>query len=152
MGSLSVGASFVYARRFLSHLDMSPVALSTWKIGFALLTIACVTPFHGMTRIADDARAAAGIVLGLELGLLGTGVAYMLYYFIVTLLGALADSSVTYIVPVVALIIGVLFAHEPMRALDLLAMACIPGGVYLLQSGCNPKKAAPAASAARRVT
>ncbi|MEX3931600.1 hypothetical protein AB4Y32_07220 [Paraburkholderia phymatum] len=57
----------------------------------------------------------------------------------------------TYIPPVAALIIGVLFAHEPMRALDRLAMACIPGGVYLLQSGRDPKNAAPAASAARRV-
>ena len=55
-GSLSVGCSFVYARRFLSKLDMSPVALSAWQIGFALLTIACITPFHGMTHIASSAR------------------------------------------------------------------------------------------------
>ncbi|OUL73176.1 DMT family transporter [Paraburkholderia hospita] len=137
-GSLSVGCSFVYARRFLSKLDMSPVALSTWQIGFALLTIACVTPFDGITRIAHDARATVGLVLGL--GLLGTGVAYILYYFIVQRLGALAASSVTYIPPVIALGIGVLVAHEPIHALDLLAMACILGGVFLLQSGRSPQK------------
>ena len=142
-GSLSVGCSFVYARRFLSKLDMSPVALSTWQIGFALLTIACVTPFDGITRIAHDTRAAVGIVLGL--GLLGTGAAYILYYFIVQRLGALAASSVTYIPPVVALGIGVLVAHEPIQPLDLLAMACILGGVFLLQSGRNPQKTATVA-------
>ena len=147
-GSLSVGCSFVYARRFLSKLDMSPVALSTWQIGFALLTIACVTPFDGMTHITHDTRAAVGIVLGL--GLLGTGVAYILYYFIVQRLGALAASSVTYIPPVVALAIGVLFAHEPIHSLDLLAMVCILGGVFLLQSGRNPQKKAAASSSARR--
>ncbi|MBN3763823.1 DMT family transporter [Burkholderia sp. Ac-20365] len=142
-GSLSVGCSFVYARRFLSKLDMSPVALSTWQIGFALLTIACVTPFGGITQITHEARAAIGIVLGL--GLLGTGLAYILYYFIVQRLGALAASSVTYIPPVVALSIGVLFAHEPIRPLDLLAMLCILGGVFLLQSGRNPQKTATVA-------
>ncbi|MFP3277469.1 MAG: EamA family transporter, partial [Paraburkholderia sp.] len=111
-------------------------ALSTWQIGFALLTISCVTDFHGIGRIAAHPAALAGLVLGL--GLLGTGVAYMLYYFIVQRLGALAASSVTYIPPVVALLVGLVFAGEPLRPLHLLAMACILGGVYLLQSGRRP--------------
>jgi drug/metabolite transporter (DMT)-like permease len=136
-GSLSVGCSFAYARRFLTGLDISPLALSTWQTGFALLTIACVTDFHGTTRITADKGALAGLVLGL--GLLGTGVAYMLYYFIVRRLGALAASGVTYIPPVVALLMGLTFAGEPLRLLDLVAMACILGGVYLLQSGRRVK-------------
>ena len=40
------------------------------------------------------------------LGILGTGVAYVLYYFIVDHLGAVTASSATYIPPVVALGIG----------------------------------------------
>ncbi|CDY78528.1 Permease of the drug/metabolite transporter (DMT) superfamily [Caballeronia glathei] len=132
-GSLSVGCSFAYARRFLAKLDLSPLALSTWQIGFALVAIGAVTDFHGITNIASDARASAGLVLGL--GLMGTGVAYMLYYFIVRRLGAMAASSVTYIPPVIALLIGVVFAGEPVRPTDLAAMACILGGVYLLQGG-----------------
>jgi drug/metabolite transporter (DMT)-like permease len=143
-GSLSVGCSFAYARRFLTGLDLSPLALSTWQIGFALLTISCVTDFHGIGRIGAHPGALAGLVLGL--GLLGTGVAYMLYYFIVKRLGALAASSVTYIPPVVALLVGLVFAGEPLRPLHLLAMACILGGVYLLQSG-RRSLPAPARSA-----
>jgi drug/metabolite transporter (DMT)-like permease len=142
-GSLSVGCSFAYARRFLTGLDLSPLALSTWQIGFALVAISCVTDFHGITRISADTRALSGLVLGL--GLMGTGVAFMLYYFIVARLGALAASGVTYIPPVVALLMGLTFAGESMRPLDLLAMACILGGVYLLQSG-KRAKAATAAS------
>src|ERR1700733_4778471 len=138
-GSLSVGCSFAYARRFLTGLELSPLALSTWQIGFALLTISCATDFQGITRIAPHMGALAGLVLGL--GLFGTGVAYMLYYFIVQRLGALAASSVTYIPPVVALLMGLMFAGEPIRPLHLLAMACILGGVYLLQSGRRPKPA-----------
>lgn len=132
-GSLSVGCSFAYARRFLSGLNLSPLALATWQIGFASIVISCVTDFHGISRIAAHTGALVGLVLGL--GLLGTGLAYMLYYFIVQRLGALAASSVTYIPPVVALLIGMLFAGETIGPLQLLAMACILGGVYLLQSG-----------------
>jgi len=139
-GSLSVGCSFVYARRHLSHLDLTPLALSTWQIGFALVTISCVTDFHGMTRIADDTRAALGLVLGL--GLTGTGVAYILYYLIVGRLGAIAASSVTYIPPVVALVLGVAIGHEPLRPLHLIAMAAILAGVCLLQNRSNAKPTA----------
>jgi drug/metabolite transporter (DMT)-like permease len=139
-GSLSVGCSFAYARRFLTGLNLSPLALSTWQIGFALLVISCVTDFHGISRITAHPGALAGLVLGL--GLLGTGVAYMLYYFIVQRLGALAASSVTYMPPVVALLMGLAFAGESIGALQLLAMGCILGGVYLLQSGRQVKPAA----------
>jgi drug/metabolite transporter (DMT)-like permease len=48
---------------------------------------------------------------------------------------------VTYIPPVVALLMGLVFAGEPLKPLHLLAMACILGGVYLLQSGRQPKPA-----------
>lgn len=96
-----------------------------------------MTDFHGITRITAHTGALVGLVLGL--GLLGTGLAYMLYYFIVQRLGALAASSVTYIPPVVALLMGMLFAGEAIGPLQLLAMACILSGVYLLQSGRRGK-------------
>lgn len=144
-GSLSVGCSFVYARRFLSGLDLSPLALSTWQIGFALVVLSCVTDFHGMARLTGDTRAALGLVLGL--GLTGTGIAYMLYYLIVGRLGAVAASSVTYIPPVIALLLGLSIGHEPVRLLDLIAMAAILAGVYLLQS--RPRARPAAASQTR---
>jgi drug/metabolite transporter (DMT)-like permease len=50
-------------------------------------------------------------------------------------LGALAASGVTYIPPVIALLIGTLLVGEPIKSLDLLAMLLILGGVYVLQSG-----------------
>ncbi|WER50809.1 DMT family transporter [Cupriavidus sp. WKF15] len=131
-GSLSVGCSFAYARRFLSGLDLSPLALSTWQIGFALLIVTCIADFDGITRVAGDTRAFLGLMLGL--GLCGTGIAFILYYFIVGRLGALAASSVTYIPPVVALFLGAAIAGESLRPVDGVAMAAILGGVYLLQS------------------
>lgn len=133
MGSLSVGCSFVYAKRFISGLGISPVALSTYQIGLALVLIAMVTDLQGIGQLGQDRRAFLGVALGL--GLLGTGFAYILYYFIVQRLGALAAASVTYIPPLVALLIGFFVAHEPVHLIDLLAIAAILGGVYVMQTG-----------------
>lgn len=132
LGSLSLGGSFVYARKFLSDLNLSAVALSTYQMAFALLVVAVVTDFDGIFRITEDTKSMVGVVAGL--GMLGTGVAFILYYFIVNPLGAVTASAATYIPPVVALIIVYFVIHEPVTSLDLVAMGLILSGVYLLQS------------------
>lgn len=132
LGSLSLGSSFVYARRFISKLDISPLALSTYQVGFALCILAVVTPFAGLNNIGHSAVALTGLVFGL--GLTGTGIAYVLYYYIVQRMGAVQASTVTYLPPVVALLIGCLLVGEPVRAMSLLGMSAILGGVYTIQA------------------
>jgi drug/metabolite transporter (DMT)-like permease len=66
-------------------------------------------------------------------------------------LGALAASGVTYIPPVVALLIGTLLVGEPIKLLDLLAMLLILGGVYVLQSSAKKPIAAPTNAAKRAI-
>jgi len=132
-GSLSVGCSFVYARRFLVPKGISPLALSTYQIGLALLVTWLFTDLDGIGRIQQDSVALTGLIVGL--GLTGTGLAYVIYYFIVQHLGALKAAGVTYIPPIVALVIGSLLVHEPLRAMDVLAMLLILSGVYVLQTG-----------------
>jgi len=132
-GSLSVGCSFVYARRFLVPKEISPVALTTYQIGLALLVMWLFTDIHGIGRIQEDPVALIGLVVGL--GLTGTGLAYVLYYFLVQHLGALKAAGVTYIPPVVALVIGGLLVHEPLQGSDVMAMLLILSGVYVLQTG-----------------
>jgi drug/metabolite transporter (DMT)-like permease len=131
LGSLSIGSSFVYARRFMANVDISPLALSTYQVGFALVILAAVTPFSGLSNIGDSAVAFGGLVLGL--GLAGTGIAYVLYYYIVQRMGAVQASTVTYLPPVVALLIGCLLVGEPLRVMDSIAIAAILGGVYAIQ-------------------
>ena len=142
IGSLSLGVSFVYARRFLTPLELPAAALTTYQLGFASLILLIVTPMDGMGDIFDDTIASAGLIAGL--GLFGTGIAYILYYFVIQKLGAVAASSVTYVPPVVALLIGALLVGEPIEALDYIATACILGGVFLLnrrtQHGLMPRR------------
>ncbi len=137
IGSMSLGISFVYARRFLTPLDLPAAALTTYQLGFAALILILVTPLDGMSEILADPIATSGLVIGL--GLLGTGIAYILYYFIVATLGAVGASSVTYLPPVVALLIGALLVGEPIGWIDYVAASLILGGVFLL----NRRRAAP---------
>ncbi|MBO1530171.1 DMT family transporter [Psychrobacter sp. F1192] len=131
-GSLSVGASFVYARRFLSHLKLSPLALATWQIGLAVMTLAVLIDFDGITHIATDAQALWGTVLGL--GILGTGAAFLIYYFIIETLGSVRAAGATYIAPIVAVVIGAIIG-EAITYVEIIALLLILGGVLLIQTG-----------------
>lgn len=132
LGSLSLGSSFVYARKFLSHQSIPSSALATYQVGLALVMLSLTTDFTGITRIGTEPMALLGLVIGL--GFTGTGVAYILYYFIVERLGAVAASSVTYIPPVIAMFIGFFLAQEPIGPWDVTAMVSILTGVFLLRA------------------
>jgi drug/metabolite transporter (DMT)-like permease len=123
--------SFVYAKKFLVGLDIPGAALTSYQMGLGLLTLAAVTNYDGITAIRHDPRALVALVFGL--GLLGTGIAYILYYFIVELLGAVTASSATYIPPIVALGIGWLLVGEPLTVLHGAAVLLILVGVTVLR-------------------
>lgn len=141
VGALSIGGSFVYARRFLSGLKIAPLALATYQTGFGLLLLAAATRFSGITHLAADPRAMVGLIVGL--GLLGTGAAYVLYYYIVSELGAVVASGATYIPPVVALAIGAAVG-ETVTFTDGVATALILTGVAVLQLGRARPASVPA--------
>ena len=137
-GSLSVGAAFVYVRRFLSHLKLPPLALATWQTGIAVMTLAVLIDFDGITHIATDAQALWGTVLGL--GILGTGAAFLIYYFIIETLGSVRAAGATYIAPIVAVVIGAIIG-ESITYVEIIALLLILCGVLLIQTG--RKKVAP---------
>jgi drug/metabolite transporter (DMT)-like permease len=71
------------------------------------------------------------------LGALGSGVAYLLYYKILEVVGSAIASSVTYITPVIAVILGVLLLgeelhwYEPVGGLIVILGAAISQGSIL---------------------
>ena len=135
-GSISVGCSFVYARRFVSPLRLPAVALTSYQIGLAMIFLFMTTSLDGIGAVSNDTGTWIGLVFGL--GLLGTGLAYVIYYYIVENLGAVAAAGVTYIPPVVALVIGVVLAGDVVHPLGYLATVLILSGVALLQYGSRP--------------
>jgi drug/metabolite transporter (DMT)-like permease len=68
------------------------------------------------------------------LGLLGTGVAYVLNYQIITSEGATVASTVTYLLPIVAIALGFLVLGEHITPPDLAGIVLILAGVALARN------------------
>jgi drug/metabolite transporter (DMT)-like permease len=67
----------------------------------------------------------------IALGVLGTGIGYLLYYGLIAGAGASRAILVTYLVPPMALVYGALILDEPVTATSLGGLALILGGVAL---------------------
>ncbi len=130
LGSMSLGVSFVYARKFLTPLKLPAAALTTYQLGFASLILFAVTDKSGIAVLNDDLASLSILVVGL--GIIGTGLAYVLYYFVVDKLGAVRASALTYVPPVVALLLGSVFLSEKIEFVDYIATAIIFAGVLLI--------------------
>ena len=139
-GTLSLGVSFVYARRFLMPLKLPALTLAAWQTGLAVLTLLALTDFNGIGAIATDMHALSGVIIGL--GVLGTGGAFLIYYYIISSLGPVRASGATYIAPVVAVIIGAMVG-ETITWVEILALTLILGGVVLIQTGRQSGRPAP---------
>lgn len=131
-GSIILGLSYVYVRRFLAPVNLPPLALATWQVGLALLILLLLTNFTGIGQILQDWRATMGVVVGL--GILGTGTAFLIYYFLLQELGAVAASGATYITPTVALLIG-WAAGEKVGIVEVGAVVLILASIAMLQIG-----------------
>lgn len=135
VGALSVGASFIYTKKFIMPLNLNPAALTTYQLSFALLIMLIIVDYEGINDIWQDTHSSLGMVLGL--GIFGTGFAYIMYYYAIKKFGALLASSITYLPPVVALVIGFFIVGEEIKTLDFFATALIFLGVFLI----NKRKA-----------
>jgi drug/metabolite transporter (DMT)-like permease len=125
-----LGLSYIYVRIFLSPANLPPLALTTWQMGLALLILSFCTDFTGMDRLLLDWRATAGVVVGL--GFLGTGLAFLIYYYLLDELGAVASSSANYLAPAVALLIGWVIG-ERLGLLELVAITLVFVSIALVQ-------------------
>lgn len=82
-------------------------------------------------QFATDHAPWRSLSAGLVLGVMGTGVAAVLFYLLIRRAGSMFASMVTYALPVVAIGWGVL-AHETVTWIQVLCMGIILLGVYLV--------------------
>jgi drug/metabolite transporter (DMT)-like permease len=72
------------------------------------------------------------------LGITGTGFAYVLNYQIITSEGATVASTVTYLLPVVAIVLGVLILGESVTVIMLAGIILVLIGVALTRRQAKP--------------
>ncbi|PZR99669.1 MAG: EamA family transporter [Candidatus Nephthysia bennettiae] len=103
------GLGFAYVRRYLTGRPESAVALSAAQVLCGTVEVAVVTPLLSSV----PAVPSPAVILSLAaLGVLGTGLAYVLNYGIIRAAGPTVASTVTYLIPLFSTAAGVLFLGE----------------------------------------
>jgi drug/metabolite transporter (DMT)-like permease len=106
----SYGVSYVYMRPYLTGRGTTPIALAAAQITVGALILIVAAPV-----LADQAVDLQRDVLAsvLALGALGIDVAYLLNYRLIQDEGATTASTVTYLLPIVAVVLGAIVLGEP---------------------------------------
>jgi drug/metabolite transporter (DMT)-like permease len=128
--ALSYALGGVYARRFVHGLR--PMIPALFQVFFAMLMAG-----RGGLRVRGSPGAATGlpiegIVAVIWLGLLGSGMAYLLFYRLLGRWGATRISLVAYTLPVWGIVLGWLVLNEQIHEGLLLGTALVIGGIALV--------------------
>jgi drug/metabolite transporter (DMT)-like permease len=127
--SLSYAFASIYARSRLS--DQSPMiaAAGQFTMGFGyILPLALV--IEAPWTITPSTRA---ILSWVTLSLLGTVIAYTIYYELLNRTNATFTTMVTYIVPINGLLLGAIVLDETLSPALLLSLGLVLGGVLLVR-------------------
>ncbi|MFE4727560.1 DMT family transporter [Microbacterium sp. NPDC056736] len=126
----SYGFSLAYMRRFASNTGMSALAFTFGYIAMAGVVMALLTPFLVLTPVRLDPSIVASLLM---LGCLGTGIAYVWSQNTVRAWGPTRASTVTYITPVVGVLLGILVLGETITWNEPVGALVIFLGILLAQ-------------------
>ncbi len=146
------GIAIPYQKKFVVGQSYSGLALSTAQLLTALALLAVVTPFVAGAPPAPTALTGPVVVSVAALGAVGTGLAFVIHFRNIRVAGASTAATVTYLIPVFAVLIGVfvlgerLTWHQPVGALVVLLGVAVTQG--LIGPRRPPRAPAPPSSPA----
>jgi drug/metabolite transporter (DMT)-like permease len=141
--TLSYAVAGVWGRRFRA-LGVQPMQAAAGQVSAsALMILPLAMLVDRPWELAMPSGAAVASVLGLAA--LSTALAYVIYFRILALAGAVNLLLVTFLVPVSAILLGTLVLHEALLARHLVGMALIGAGLVAIDG-----RAAAAAQRALR--
>jgi drug/metabolite transporter (DMT)-like permease len=139
VASFSYGAGAVAAKLWLQGVE--PVVIATFQLslaGLALLPLALFGPHPTALHL----KSAAAVTV---LGVLGSGLAYLLFFRLLATISPTRTVAVTYLLPIWGLFWGFV-AGEEIRWTALAGVAVVLTGLVLLNLRTGPEKA-PAVAA-----
>ena len=124
------GVAYPYMRRHLAGLPEGPIAMATGQVAIGALVL---LPMAAVATGPGTAPAPDAMLAMLALGMLGSGVAFAMNYRTIALAGSTTASSVTYLTPLVAVIVGTVFLSEPITWHEPAGAAVVLLGVAVSQ-------------------
>jgi drug/metabolite transporter (DMT)-like permease len=118
----SYGVSYVYIAKFLVKHELGVLRMATGQLLCATALTLAIVPLFGWTPPTWEALPVIAVFI---LGTLGTGIAYILNYRIITDDGPTAASIVVYLLPVVAVVLGSIILGERIEVQQAFAVAII---------------------------
>ena len=128
------GASYPYSTRNVIPLKLKPEALATGQLIMASLTL---LPFFIINGISNDFYRPQSVIAMLCLGIFGSGFAYIWNFAITAAAGSAIASTVTYLTPVVAVIVGFLYLGEVIVWHEIVGALIVIVGALLSQGRLN---------------
>lgn len=115
-------------KRYLS--DVSPLAITTGNFLTLLIPALIILFANGYANVMTQPEVIHSTLFMIILGMVGTGIANILYYQLIQITSPLFASSVTYFIPIVAMSWGMLDG-ETLNFMQLVGAGVILSGVYL---------------------
>lgn len=136
-----IGSPFL--RKYVEPLKIKPEAAVFGQVSTSALTL---LPFYLMGSLTVGPLTFNSVASMLALGILGTGLAYVMYYKLLAQVGSAIGSAVTYLSPIVGVILGILLLGETISwnepvgaAIVLLGAAVAQGRIKLSRSKVGRK-------------
>jgi drug/metabolite transporter (DMT)-like permease len=130
-GGLCYGIGFPYTRKFLTGAGSSSLSLAAGQLLCGTVVLAVVTPVLTRTPVRWSVTATGCVLL---LGALGTGLAYLLNYGIISAAGATIATTVGYVLPLVSILAGIVILGERLTWNEPAGAAIIVAGAALTQA------------------
>ncbi len=146
------GVGWTYLRRFLAPEDLGGLSLPAAQLlaaaGQMLLVLGGWWLLHReqvswpfATRPLAGSDLTPAVLALAALGVVGTGLAYWLQFDVVRAVGQQVASTVTYVIPVVAVALGVLVLHERLTWPELAGAAIVVGSAIAIGRAQRPGSA-----------
>lgn len=127
LAALSYGISYLYMSRFLTPRNLTPTVLSASQLVAATGLTALTLPLDTAAAPTWSGIPWASLAI---LGVVGTGLAYVVNYALIRTEGPVGASVVTYLVPIASLALGFVLLDESAPVPALLGVAVVLVGVW----------------------
>ena len=145
LASASYAVSALYQRRKLRGVNVFEA-----NLGQLAFTALFVLPL-AVPSVPSAHFEPASIAAVLALGIAGSGIAGVLYYYVLNSLGPVRGSGVTLLVPITAVFWGATLLHEKVTLPIVIGMVVILAGIVLTNVGrraASPDRSEPEKAAA----
>lgn len=128
LASIFYGINVNLIKKYLS--DLKPLTISTGNFVVLFVPALVVLYFSGFFEVADEPKVITSLGYIAILGVIGTGLSNILFFKLIQISSPVFASSVTYLIPVVAIMLGYFIMDETLTFVQGIGALVVLLGVY----------------------